>query len=429
MGQKLMKKIICLCLALIMLGTVFAVNAGAIFGSGYATVASGVKVIKTGLIGKKLTFSDSDFKSAFCLTDFKDITIDSLPSSTEGTLLVAGRRAKEGQTVKRRQIATMVFVPASDEVKGASFSFTLKNDGISTPSTCEMKFIDKINYAPKTPEDKESSLTLTTQSAISVFGRLKGDDPEGDKLEYIVVLFPKNGIFGFTDKENGSYKYTPVGDFTGYDSFTYVVRDEYGNYSEPQEVGIRVIERMGTEIYVDMTERSEYNAAVAMSAMGIMSGKMLGDDKYFMPDETVSRAEFVAMAMKAYGLRADSTLTRSFFDDNKDIPTSLLPYVATAQRIGLVNGDLTESGLVFEPNRSITKNEAAEIISALMGIAGSNEDAEYVENTSVTVTARPYVSAMFTLGIFDGDIETFAGKDSVTRADAAEYLYRMVQNK
>lgn len=429
MGQKLMKKIICLCLAVIMLGTLFAINAGAVFGSGYAAVASEVKVIKTGLLGKKLTFSDSDFKSAFCITDFKDITIDSLPSSSEGTLMVAGRRAREGQNVKRRQIATMVFVPASDAVSEASFTFTLKNDGISTKSTCEMKFIDKINYAPSTPEEKESSLTLTTQSAISVFGRMGGDDPEGDKLEYIVVIYPKNGMLSFTDKENGAYKYTPVADFTGYDAFTYVLRDEYGNYSEPAEVGIHVIERMGTEVYVDMTERSEYNAAVAMSAMGIMGGKMLGDDKYFMPDEAVSRAEFVAMAMKAYGMRADSSLTRSFFDDNKDIPTSLVSYVATAQMIGIVNGNLNERGLVFEPNRSITKNEAAEIISALMGISGSEEDVEYLENTSVTVTARPYVSAMFTLGIFDGDIESFAGKDSVTRADAAEYLYRMVKNK
>lgn len=424
-----MKKIICVFLAVIMLGTIFTVNAGAFFTSGYTTAASEVKVVKSGLVGKKLTFSDSDFKSAFCLTDFDSITIDSLPSSLDGTLLIAGRRAREGQTVKRRQIATMVFVPKDEDVAFATFSFTLKNDGVSTPSTCEMKFINKINYAPRTPEDKESSLTLTTQAAISVFGRLGGEDPEGDKLEYIIVIYPKNGILSFTDKEGGAYKYTPVNGFTGYDDFTYVLRDEYGNYSEPQEVGIRVIERMGTEIYVDMTERSEYNAAVAMSAMGIMSGKTLGDDKYFMPDETVSRAEFVAMAMKAYGMRADSSLKKSFFDDNSDIPTSLVSYVATAQRIGLVNGDFTEAGLVFEPNRSITRNEAAQIIASLLGIVGSEEDSEYIENSSVTVTARPYVSAMFVTGIFDGDIEAYVGEDSVTRADAAEYLYRMLKNK
>ena len=174
-----------------------------------------------------------------------------------------------------------------------------------------------------------------------------------------------------------------------------------------------------------MTNRSEYNAAVAMSALGVMSGKTLGDSKYFMPDETVSRAEFVAMAMKASGMRADSTLSRTFFDDNTDIPTALVGYVATAQRLGIVNGDFTEAGLVFEPNRGITKNEAARIISAILGLKTSDEDGVYFENASVSVSDRSSVIAMFTLGIFDGEPESYSGTDIVTRAEAAEYLYRM----
>jgi hypothetical protein len=306
-----------------------------------------------------------------------------------------------------------------------SFEYTLSYGGTQTVGVCEMKFIDKINYAPKVPEEKESSLTLTTQAEISVYGRLEGKDPEGDKLEYIIAAYPKNGALSITDKENGSYRYTPTDSFTGYDAFTYVLRDEYGNYSEPREVGIRIVERMGNEVYVDMMNRSEYNAAVAMSAMGIMSGKTVGDDKYFMPDDAVSKAEFVAMAMKAAGMKADSSLTHTFFDDNTDIPASLVRYVATAQRLGIIDGDYTEAGLVFEPNRGVTKNEAAKIMSAILGIKGSDEDGEYLENESISISARGSVAAMFTLGVFDGEIEDFTGTDIVTRAEAAEYLYRI----
>ena len=208
-----------------------------------------------------------------------------------------------------------------------------------------------------------------------------------------------------------------------------MIRDEYGNYSDTCEVGIRIVERMSSEVYADMKDRSEYNAAVAMSAMGIMNGRVLGDDKYFMPDETVSRAEFVAMAMKAAGMRADSTLTASFFDDNSEIPSSLLGYVATAQRVGIIDGDFTDKGLVFEPNRAITKNEAARIICAIMGAEGGEEDAEYIENASVDLGSRASVAAMFTLGIFDGDPTELDATVSVTRADAAEYLYRMINAK
>lgn len=420
-----MKKLIVM---LILIATAFSVigfTVSAHFGSGYTLVANDVKVVKTGLLGQKLTFTDSDFKSAYAITDFDTLRINTLPSSNDGTLLLAGKRVKEGQTVKRKNVAALVFVPASMDVESAIFEFTLKRGGAESTGTCEMKFIDRINYAPKTPEENEASLSLTTQAEISVYGRMEGTDPEGDKLEYIVAAYPKNGSLTITDKENGRYKYTPSGDFTGYDSFTYVLRDEYGNYSEPREVGIHIIERMSSEVYADMTNRSEYNAAIAMSALGIMSGKTLGDGKYFMPDETVSKAEFVAMAMKASGMRADSSLTKTFFDDNTDIPTALVSYVATAQRLGIIDGDLTKTGLIFEPNRGITKNEAAEIISAILGLTTSEEDEIYFENASVTVSARGSVMAMFTLGIFDGEIEDFTGTDIVTRAEAAEYFYRI----
>ena len=420
-----MKKLIAIFLVAAFGIGMIGINASAKFGSGYTLIAADVKVIKTGLVGQKLTFSDSDFKSAYAITDFDSVTVNTIPASNEGTLLVAGRRVKEGQTIKRKNVAALVFVPASTDVSEAKFDFTLKSGGTESVGTCEMKFLDKVNYAPKTPDEKEASLSLTTQSEISVFGRLEGYDPEGDALEYIIASYPKNGALTFTDKAAGRYKYTPSDNFTGYDSFTYVLRDEYGNYSEPREVGIHIIERMSSEVFADMTGRSEYNAAIAMSAMGIMSAKTLGDGKYFMPDETVSKAEFVAMAMKATGMRADTSLTKTFFDDNTDIPTALVSYVATAQKLGIIDGSLSGTSLVFEPNRGITKNEAAAIISGILGLKTSDEDGEYFENATVSVNDRASVAAMLTLGIFDGDIADYSGTDVVTRAEAAEYLYRI----
>ncbi len=424
-----MKKITALLIALTLTLGVLSISANAIFGTGYSLAANEVKVIKTGLLGQKLCFNDADFKQAYAITDFECVRIDTLPSSNDGTLLLAGRRVKEGQSIKRKNIAALVFVPASPEVTSARFEYTLSYGSVDTAGACEMKFIEKVNYAPKMPEEKEASLSVETQADISYHGRLEGYDPEGDTLEYIVAAYPKNGALIITDKLSGRYKYTPTDSFTGYDSFTYVLRDEYGNYSEPREVGIHVLERMSSEVYADMNDRSEYNAAIAMSALGIMSAKTLGDGKYFMPDDTVSRAEFLAMAMKAMGMRADSSLTKTFFDDNKDIPTALVSYVATAQRLGIVDGDLSDSGLVFEPNRSITKNEAAQIISGILGLKASVEDEIYVENDSVTASARGSVAAMFTLGIFDGDVESFDGTEAVTRANAAEYFYRIDKSK
>ena len=390
-----------------------SISAG--FGSGAAVIANEVKLIKTGLYGQKLVFSDVDFKTALAVPDFKSVTIKSLPSSTEGTLIFAGRRVSEGQTIRRKHVGSRVFIPASTEVGEATFSFTV--DG-SEEIQCRLRFIDKINYAPKSEAE---DVSLTTQESISAYGRLSASDPEGDETEFIIVSYPKSGILTFTDEEMGKYKYTPTDGFTGSDSFCYVVRDEYGNYSEPVSIDINVIDRMCSAEFIDMLDREEYGAAVAMTAMGIMTGSIVGDDTYFSPDKRVTRAEFVAMAMKSLGIRADSSLKVSYFDDNDDIPTSLVGYVATAQRVGNVNGTFTGGKLLFRPNEAITKYEAAKIMSSLMNLRESEEDVSYYEGDEIPVWARQSVLAMTTLGIFDEN----EASGYVTRADAAEYLYKM----
>ena len=122
-------------------------------------------------------------------------------------------------------------------------------------------------------------------------------------------------------------------------------------------VSVKVSERMCDTVYRDMEDREEYNAAVAMTAMGIMSGRQVGDDLYFEPEETITRAEFVTMAMKCAGIKADSTLSSTYFDDDLDISPSLKGYIATAQRTGIVVGDFKNGQLLFSPNEEISRYE------------------------------------------------------------------------
>ena len=402
---------------------VTGVVASASFGSGMSAVASKVSMIKTGLVGKRLTFSDADFKSALCLADFDSITVTKIPSSTEGTLLLSGRRVGEGKIIKQKNLGALTFIPASESVTECRFSFTL-DGGSGEEIECILKFIDKVNYAPKAEGDT-SAVAMKTQENISLYGNMYGTDPEGDGLYFMVIAYPEYGVLTVTDEATGRYCYTPGEGYTGADEFTYVVRDEYGNYSYPETVSIKVTERMCDTVYRDMEDRAEYNAAVAMTAMSVMGGRIIGDGSYFMPDDTVTRAEFVAMAMKSAGLRADSTLTATYFDDDSDIPEGLKSYVATAQRIGIINGDFKDGELLFSPNEEITKYEAAKIMATILGAENEGEETVYATDESVPVWARAGVYAMCTLGIFDGE-EGLNPTGSVTRADAASYLYKML---
>ena len=159
-----------------------------------------------------------------------------------------------------------------------------------------------------------------------------------------------------------------------------------------------------------------------MAAEGIMTGTLQGDHNLFRPDATVTRAEFVSMAMKRAGMRPDTTLTSTFFDDNDKIPTYLMSYVATAARLGIVNGSYdSESGLVFRPSDPITFLECSIILDNIYDLA---TESEQVSSTllDVPVWGRGAVGAMYENGIFDVSKDL---QGALTRADAAEILFRV----
>lgn len=402
------------------------VGVGAAFLGGAAPVlAEDVTLIKTGLRGENIKFSDTDFKEALAVPDFSSVTVESLPKSTEGTLLFAGRRVGVGQKIKRKNIAALSFVPATKNVTECKFSFTCDGLAGGAQILCTLKFIDKVNYAPKIDGAESAALSVSTQKNVSLFGTMSAADPEGDALEYIVVSYPTRGTLTVTDKTSGEYRYTPDATYTGEDSFRYVARDEYGNYSYPATVEIRIDRRASDVCYTDMTDRPEYGAALVMTAKGIMAGAPVGDDTLFSPDGTVTRAEFVAMALKNVGVRRDTTLSATCFDDDGEIPASLRGYVATAQRIGVVNGSFSGGKLLFRPNDPVTKYEAASILAALTGAKADGDTAAFADADTVPAWARPGVLAMISGGIFrttDGKI----GADAkVTRAETAVWLCRI----
>ncbi|MBR2466351.1 MAG: hypothetical protein IKB38_05420 [Clostridia bacterium] len=209
------------------------VFASACFGSGCGVIAADVSLVKTAVRGEKICFRDTDFKCALGITDFKSITLVSVPKESDGILIYAGRRATVGQTVKRRTVPSLVFIPASEKVKEARFSFSAEGFADGEVIECVMKFKKSHSEAPSAllttaaPESEESSVFK---------GKLRAKDPEGDAIEYFIAAYPKLGAISVS--KDGEYVYTPSSDFKGKDSFSWVARDEWGNWSEVVRVKI-----------------------------------------------------------------------------------------------------------------------------------------------------------------------------------------------
>lgn len=424
-----MKRAIAFILATAAVLLTFAVYASAVsIGCGVEVTATGTTAIKTGRLGEKIKLTAEDFKSALSVTNFDSITVTRLPKSSEGTLLLGGRRVKEGQTVKRRALSNLIFVPESRNITEASFEFVMNGVGAESPVTFRLRFIEKGNGAPTVPSAETAAVSVSTQSGITVVGRLSGADPDGDEIEFIPVIYPRRGALIMKNRQTGEYEYTPTGDFIGTDSFSYVVRDEYGNFSEVREVRVTVGERLSPIILSDMNGRGEYNAAVAMCALGVMAHEERGGLCYFAPDERVTRAEFVAMSMKASGIIPTGGLI-PFFDDTEDIPEAHRDYVALAASRGIVDGDFSAKGLIFRPNDTVTREEAAVIMARLLNLSTGGEEAVFSPIDGVRPWAVGQVFAMLTLGIFDLDGDEFSGNSPMTRAEVAECLYRLVKVK
>lgn len=390
-------------------------------------IASATPMIKSGLVGRELPFSIADFKQALGISSIGSVTITSLPAATEGTLKLSGVRVREGQRIPAASLDKLTFVAATPVVTEASFTFGVSGVTLSD-RTCIIRLLDRINEAPSVSAIPDTRLSVTTQKGITLYGSLTATDPEGDALTYLPVSYPANGSLLMTDAESGDFRYIPKAGYTGRDSFSYVARDCYGNYSGVATVSIEVGRRASSLVYDDMTESFAYGAALKMEAADIMQSTIRGDGRYFMPKETVTRADFVVMAMKAAGIAPRTGLTDTFFDDNEEIHETVRGYIATAARRGYVYGKYTDSRLIFAADEEITRAEAAVIVARILELEESETRAVFADGESIPNFAEGAIMTLYDLGLLSRTgSDTISARDTLTREQAASLLAAVME--
>ncbi len=426
-----MKKTVLLSISALLVTLFLSVTADAgITGSGgeqNRAVSPALQIIahytpmaKAGLVGNEILFTPEDFERALNLSRVSSITITKAPDVTEGELFVGLVKLSAGQTITRGNLSLLSFAAAGDKVSRASFSFAVNNSSYSID--CNLYLLNKINRSPSAVA--RGPLEVFTYRDIAVYGKLHAVDPEGDRLTYQIVTYPKNGALILTD-DNGSYVYFPNAGFTGRDSLTYVVYDTYGNYSSAAKVTLRVEKNSASLAYDDMKWHRAYSAAVKLTDKGIMSGTQIGDGYYFYPDQTVSRAEFLVMAMRAAGISNLPKVEYTGFYDDDDIATSMKSYVGAAARAGYIKGSYVEGKLCFLPDKEITVSEAAVIIANIMGLSNDGSIAVLSENSGIPAWAKDAVWALCSAGVLE--YEDYDYNAPVTRGDAAVMLAAMMR--
>ncbi len=426
-----MKRTVLLSISALLVTLLLSVTASAgVFESGgerESAVSPALQIIahytpmaKAGLSGHEILFTPDDFERALNLSRVSSITITQAPDVTEGELFVGSVKLGVGQTISRGNLSQLSFAAASEKVSKAKFSFAVNNSSYSID--CNLYLLSKINRSPSAVA--RGPLEVSTYRDIAVYGRLYGIDPEGDKLTYQIVTYPKNGALILTD-DNGSYVYFPNAGFTGRDSLTYVVYDTYGNYSAAASVTLRVEKNSASLTFDDMKWHRAYSAAIKLTGEGIMSGMQIGDGYYFYPDQTVSRAEFLVMAMKAAGVSKLPEVEDTGFCDDDDIAGTMKSYVGAAARAGYIKGSYVEGKLCFLPDKDITVSEAAVMIANIMGLESDGSVAVFAESSGIPAWAEDAVWALCSAGVLV--YEDYDYNAPITRGDAAIMLAAMMR--
>lgn len=255
-------------------------------------------------------------------------------------------------------------------------------------------------------------------------GRLTATDPEGDILTFQLSEKPARGSVEISEDGSGEFVYTPFENKTGKDSFTFVAVDDKGNTSKPATVKVRIRKPSTKVSYRDMDGEASHNAAIRLAEEKVMIGECVGGEYYFRPDAPVSRSQFITLAMSALGLEPLKDVSATGFGDDEAIPTWCKGYVSSALRAGVVRGYPDESGqVVFSPDATITKGEAAVMIDRLISTTDVAATTFYADTTTAPAWAFQAAVNLETAGVLETDsVGALALENTLTRGDAAQML-------
>ncbi len=150
---------------------------------------------------------------------------------------------------------------------------------------------------------------------------------------------------------------------------------------------------------------------------------VINNTPYFHPENSVTRAEFLKIALRGMGIKIGTGTTTDFTDVTEDWQ---IPLVVKAKELGIISGQTIDGKLIFRPNDIITRAEAMKI---LLKAAGYKTDASTTDFTDVTEDWQiPLVVKAQELGFISGQIINgklvFRPNDTITRAEVTKIIVK-----
>lgn len=185
--------------------------------------------------------------------------------------------------------------------------------------------------------------------------------------------------------------------------------------------------KYGDKTFSDIEGHKNRTAVEELARRGIINGL---DESTFSPDNTMTRAEFATITVRALGLPIKN---ESVFDDVKTSDW-YSDYVNTAYHYGIVSG---VSETEFNPSGTITTEQASAVLcraaelcgmeTGLGDVAIRNILAEFTDYMTVSEWAKQSVAFCYESGISDRSKIEIRPLDAVKRCEIADMLYNLLK--
>lgn len=196
------------------------------------------------------------------------------------------------------------------------------------------------------------------------------------------------------------------------------------------------IERLIVPKFRDLSNHWAKDSIEKLYSLGIFDE---ASKDFFSPETPMTRLDFTIAIGKAIDLRVleeknnRNNKKQKIFPD-LDTNTKDYEYVVSAVEKGVIKGSMnpTNGQRYFDPNGSITREQAAAIFVRALGLESKAPDpgfkTQFKDDANISDYARDGIYVAAELGLMNGDeYGNFRPKDSLNRAQAAAVIVRFLQ--
>lgn len=184
----------------------------------------------------------------------------------------------------------------------------------------------------------------------------------------------------------------------------------------------------GSNIFEDITDIHWAKDIISyMKDLDIIKGISINGKNYFMPQNSITRGEFAVMVANVMGVDpSDFADAQTLLTDAHKLAPWCADHVKALYELGIMNGKYTDGKLVFDQEATLTRSEAAAVISRLLPDNVEMKEVTFSDKASIPGWCKDAFSKLSAMGIVNGYSDgSVKPLDNITRSEVIKMLYEI----